>query len=187
MSQDLYVSALDLSMFRAAMGSDDRKMLARILASRKDDIAGYDSYFARSNPPARPLALVIEEVITGKLLKGTPAWQYEGAVAQIADALGTPLHVEVLFEARAAFCLEVDRLIKDLRKRARIAATLWPSIDEIMKRGPRLKIPTDRSAAGQRLSDGSRGEADVRGSSSQRLGTHQANTPSEIEVAGTGA
>jgi hypothetical protein len=143
MSENLYVCSIDLSRFRGVQGSGDRRLLKRILATKAADIDEYDSYFADSDPPARPLADVIEEIVVGKFAPASPRWQYEWAAVMIANALGTSLNVEALQEAKPLLAREVDALIIALRQRRKISAAAWPTIGEVLKRGPLLDVPLD--------------------------------------------
>src|SRR5262245_33588926 len=143
MSLDLYVCMLDLEKFRAVLGSGDRNLLRRITRQLRAEIESYDAYFLGSEPGAQPLAVVIAQIIDGKLDPSTPRFQFEGAAVMIADALGELLPVETLREASGAFCDEVDYLIAFLRDVNGIAPKTLPTIGEILERGPLLKIPLD--------------------------------------------
>jgi len=142
-SLDLFVSALDLTRFRAVQGSGDRDLLGQIITKARAEIENYDRQFLDSEPGAQPMAAVIAQIVVGKLEPRTPRFQFEPASAMIADALGHPLSVETLREARGAFCDEVDDLIGALRRANGIAATALLSIGKILERGPLLKVPQD--------------------------------------------
>lgn len=141
MSQDLYVCAIDLAKFRAVLGSGDQDLVRHVITKMHREIQGYDQYFL-GEPGVLPLGLVITRVIHGDLTSPCP-FQFEGAAAIIADAMGTPLPVTTLREAKAAFCTEVDGLLVAVRQLNRISAAALPSIGEILERGPFLPIPLD--------------------------------------------
>src|SRR5216684_1195198 len=104
MSLDLYVCALDLDKFRAVLGSGDRKLLGRVTTKMRAEIESYDNYFLGSEAGTQPLALVIAKVIDGELDSTPCRFQFEGAAAMIADAMGKSLPVVTLREAKGAFC-----------------------------------------------------------------------------------
>jgi hypothetical protein len=142
-SLDLYVCALDLGKLGTLQGCGDRKLLRRIVTQMRTEIQSYDKYFLDSEPRVQPLARVISQIIQGELDPNTPRFQFEGATAIIADAIGKPLATEIFCEAKGAFYDEIDCLIGSLRKTNRIGARTLPSIGEILQRGPFIKIPLD--------------------------------------------
>jgi hypothetical protein len=134
---------LDLEKFRAVQGSGDRSLLREITTKARAEIENYDRQFLESEGGAQPLAEVIAQIIDGRLDPDTPRFQFEGAAAMIADAMGEPLPVESLREARGAFCDEVDDLIAALRDVNRIGKTTLLPIGRVLERGPLLKVPLD--------------------------------------------
>lgn len=145
MSRDLFVCAIDLDRLNAVYGSEDQKLLRKILRTCKQQIADHDEYWEREMSPYLSLSVAIQQIINGEIdTQAQPRFQFEHAVNFIADTLGESLDSEVLMESNPDFWDEIDFLIKCLRRQRHIPKSEWPTLDEILNRGPFLKVPLDR-------------------------------------------
>jgi hypothetical protein len=145
MSQDLFVCTLDLDILHTIYGSGNQKLLRKILRARKQQIADHDDYWGKQMSPYLPLSAAIQQIIAGEIdTQVQPLFQFEHAVALIADTLGEALNSDVFLEISADFWSEIDCLLKCLRRQEHIPKLVWPTLDELLKRGPFLKVPLDR-------------------------------------------
>ena len=148
MSRDLYVCMIDLEKFKSVAGSGDRELLERVLHDRQDLIAAHDEDYRESWPleSYTPLSVALGQIITGTIDPGlTPRFQFEHAVALLADALGEPLETIAFLETRAPFWEEINRVIRQRSRAARLPDSDWPTLDELLERGPLLEVPIDPS------------------------------------------
>jgi hypothetical protein len=166
MSRNLYVSALDLGQLRAIQSSGDQELLSRVLERNRSRILHHDEYF-RSFPGVvryTPLTEAVGQIVRGQVDSDlTPRFQFEYAVALLADALGEPLESGFFAECAPVFWVEVDTFICRRLILAGQATTAWPALADVLKRGPYLDVPLDSA---WRLSSGYLTTGEVRAATS---------------------
>jgi hypothetical protein len=143
-SIDLVVSALDLSRFQSAQNSKDEELLQLVLTTKELEIASHDEYFRDWVAAGRyqSLGVAIRQIIYGTIDAALePLFQFEHGASAIADVIGTRLETDVLMEAKEDFWEEVNIAIGECRKLSLVSATEWPTLDEVLTRGPLLDIP----------------------------------------------
>ena len=150
MSCDLYVSALDLDRLGSVKGSRDEILLATIIERNRDCIAAHDEYFrvfpgvVQYVPLADAVAQIFRQSIDANI---EPRFQFEHAVALIADTMGELLDAGCFAESRASFWIEVDAVICRRLLAADRPCRDWPKLAEVLKRGPFIDIPCDHEHA----------------------------------------
>ena len=146
MSLNLCVSALDLDRLGAVAGSRDEAQLASLLERNADRLARHDAYF-RSFPGVStytPLGEVVSQVVRGRVdPELTPRFQFEHAVALLADSLGEVLDADLFNGADPSFWGEVHTAIRRRLSRAGRSENAWPRIETVLRRGPYLSVPVD--------------------------------------------
>ena len=144
MSRNLWVSAIDLDMLKGAAGSRRTDLFDAVMASRRDVISLHDRRWKRMYPGYTPIEAALRRVIDGAITTDlVPLFQYEHAVALLADTLGTPLDASAFNEAAATLYRDVEALV-----RAAVRDTGPPehacfSVDEVLRLGPPIPVPLD--------------------------------------------
>lgn len=144
MSKDLLVTVLDLTRFERAVGSRDQELLRLVLGEKSPEIAAHDDYFRDWVEGGRydSIALAITRIINGDLgAPLEPLFQFEHAAAMIADAMGIPLDSEALTEVKEDFWDEVNIAIQHCRTSLGLTGEIWPTLEDVLLRGPLLDIP----------------------------------------------
>ncbi len=137
---------LDLAKFKAIQGSKDEGLVNAIRQTREEEIRHHDDYFRDwvDGNSYSSLMVAVEQIVNGRVdSKLAPMFQFEHAAAIIADVVGHSLDADLLTEAKEAFWDEVDLMIKKYRSKAHIKKSIWPTLREILNRGPLLDIPLD--------------------------------------------
>jgi hypothetical protein len=146
MSRDLHISMLDLERLRIVQGGGDKKLLQMILEEKRFQIECDDEHFRNltAPDPYTPLATALQQIIDGRIDEHlTPRFQFNHAASLIADFLGEPLETTWLSEAKEAFWHDVDVVIQRRRDAGHILEFVWPTLDELLGRGPLLDVPLD--------------------------------------------
>lgn len=151
MSIDLFVTMLDFDRFRAVYGSKDKCLLRSIVAANRDAIGRHDDYFRDCVGGGRysSIEVALQQIIDGTVDRCLePRFQFEHAVAMIADSMGKPLESEVLMEVKESFWREVNVVLRRCRSTSQVPEGVWPTLDDVLKRGPFLNIPLHRMRLG---------------------------------------
>jgi hypothetical protein len=145
MSRTLTAVAVDIDKLRKVPGSNDKRLLARVLAGQAEDIAFHDEFFGKSKHHYLPIGQAIEQLIRGQMDgNATPLFQYEHALAMIAEVLGEVLDNDAFTDCHSDYWREINSAVRQVRKSAKLSALVAPTPDEALRRGSCVPIPLDR-------------------------------------------
>ncbi|MGH9895286.1 MAG: hypothetical protein ACREA0_25535, partial [bacterium] len=92
------------------------------------------------------LPSAMEQIVLGTIdPNAAPKFQFEHAAVLLADSLGERLDATFFEDTRTALWDEVDSVISARQANDSGAASSWPTLSQVLDRGPLLKVPLDSS------------------------------------------
>ena len=151
MSRDLFVSAVDLDKLYSIYGSKDTILFRKICDCQSERITVYDDSTKTQKAADQPLlAQAVRNVIDGEVkVSAQNIYQYEFASALIAETIGEQMNSSAFIECSELLWNEINHLISQYRRSAGISKSVWPTTNELLKKGSGMPYLPKATVASQ--------------------------------------